>query len=432
MSANTITCPHCLYEAPSSYFEIANSGELKCRRCRSSFRDPDPFHAGVDYADCAGSRAVTHFPYSLNGSRSEIHVRKGCLALLICNDGSRLWLTAPRNPVTNLDTGFQLYYISLNPTVLWGTDKNLAFSVHGRAQLSLTPEFVQTFCSVDGGHMNLENYLKRLVNAQLTRYVSRALTNHKADVLERRDEYLSAAGTLEDGVTLVRIEPLGFCASGRSGSFPAVSARPASPVAEDAPPPENRQPVETFKPKNSYVIKDGTEEVFYFGPDRIERHKAGEKIDTEKVRGAKQLLRYEAKTFDLSCGWGVYNQTCLSGSYYSANGTASFYIDNTQNITKWFCEDGNCKYWYQFEDKFFGNVFKQEVSEALKSILGHYAAMRDFDPQNMSRYLSAMSVELLKALNGESTEAGSHVIRDFGLRVKRIDVLDLTIYSEWR
>ena len=75
MEATRFTCPHCLYEAELHMFENMANGKLKCRRCRSEVQDPNAFSAQRTYADCDSHRAVTRFPFHLNGKDAMIRVR---------------------------------------------------------------------------------------------------------------------------------------------------------------------------------------------------------------------------------------------------------------------------------------------------------------------------------------------------------------------
>ena len=95
MPTNDFVCPLCRYKAPLALFENMGEGQMRCRRCRSKFPDPNAYSAGVAYADCDSRRAVTRFPFSMNGSAGAvIRVRDGYMAL-ISSGGQRRWVNEP-------------------------------------------------------------------------------------------------------------------------------------------------------------------------------------------------------------------------------------------------------------------------------------------------------------------------------------------------
>ena len=431
MATNSFSCPHCGYEAPLAWFENVGEGDLKCRRCRSRFPDPNAYLPGMAYADCDFLRPATRFPFSLDGASAMIHVREGYMALLSGGGGVRVWIEGPDCPVKDLPGDSHIYYVCLTPTVPWGTSGVEEFGVYGTAQLSLSRDYVKSFFGIDGSVSELEEHLRKLVNERVTEYVRSEIERNNINSLEHRDDYQRTLGTLEEGVSLTRIRPLGFRnAKGKTGSFSSVVSRDTQTgrseptVLLPTPPP----PAEILKPpKKSYEIGSGVEELLLRGNSRPERHKAGERMDAERLRDVQKLIRYRSKEFELPFGWGVYNQTRPVSGYYSAQGTVSFYIDSTERLG---LALDKTKSWKDFEDQFFTNVFKSEVSFWLRELLNSRFGRKDFDPNRIEDYLSAMSVELTDVLNGEGRAAGKEpAFRRFGLRVKQTDILGIDFYS---
>ena len=430
MQDTMFTCPHCLYKAPMNHFESVEGGMLKCKRCRSRFDDPNAFRGDTSYADCDSQQAVFRFPFALNGRNTVIRVREGYLAYVICNDGRRLWLSNYSNHVSGMGDGFQLYYICLSPRVNWGVRSTNRFGVYGNAQLALTGEYVQTYCYDRGSVQTLEKHLRELVVQRVTEYVQAETDRNETAVLEHREGYLSVLGALEDGASLTVLNPIGYrTPKGYTGTFPASSAMPDAYEAEESL--SIRQaPLESLKAaQKDYTVKPGTEEVLIRSASRIERHKAGEMITLNMLRGVQTRLRFRTKEFDFPYGWGVYNQPSGAMQYFSAHGTISFFIDNTEQMGFLFAKAEN---WEGFEDQFFTNVLRTELSAALGRILKTYTCKDGFDPKETAKYLSAMSVELTDTLNGEDGQAREPAFRQYGLRVFKTDILDLSIYGSRR
>lgn len=430
MSASIMTCPHCRYEAQEFMFENIDSDKLKCRRCRSSFPDPSAFVAIFSYADCDSTRAVTRFPFALNGKETRISVRDGYMGLLVDGSGSQQWLLTNETSFTGTPGGFQLFYVYQSPWILWGTKGLKEFGAYGRAQLSLTQRFVKTYCSKNHV-LSLEAYLRSIVDEYITAFVQQKIDMHSTGQLEHTDGYLAMLGKVIDGVTLSKIEPHGYrTASGRPSIFPTFNAGAMS-IEEEEAVPTPKPPLEIVKiPAKSYTIKNGVEEVFVLSKQKAERHKAGEIIEPDALRGVQKLLRYHQKQFELSYGWGVYNQdSSLSGSYFSAHGTVAFCIDGTEPLSLIIAKTGG---WMDFEEQFFTNIFKKELSNAFKEVLGAYIRKGNFQPDRISEYLSSMSVDVTNQINGEGTVAREPALRRYGLRISQLDILDVDFYTKWR
>lgn len=430
MPKNEFVCPYCMYQAPLTYFENVGDGEIKCRRCRSRFTDPNGFSPDTAYADCDSMRPVTRFPFSLRGKNTVIRVRDGYLALLVGADGQRLWLEARDGPITNLPIGCQLYYICLSPRILWGTSGVKEFGAYGSAQLTLTRKFVEDFCRENRHIQAMEEYLQKAVSRWVTGYIRLSVSRQNISMLEQRDSYMSILGLIEEGIHMIRIDPMGFRnGTSKTGTFLSLlDAEETSEQNEFAP--EYRPPVDLLKtPKTSYTIKSGIEEVFVKNPLKLERHKAGERIVDETLRGVNRVIRYRTKEFELPFGWGIYNQTSQVPGYYSAQGTISFFVDSTEKMGSLL---NKTKSWQEFEEQFFMDIFRKELSVALRDIINQRAGRPDFQPDNINDYLSAMSVDLTTMLNGECSTDKAPAFRQFGLRVKQTDILGIHFYSTRR
>ncbi len=418
-----------MYRAPSSVFESVEDGEMKCRRCRSRFKDPNAFAFDTTYADCDSRRPVTRFPFALNGENAVIRVRDGYLALLVGSGGQRMWIEGKDCRITDMPGGIQVYYVCLSPQVKWGTSAVEEFGAYGTAQLLLSKDYAKSFCGADGRVQALEEHLRKLVSSRVTEFVRTEAERQNTSLLEHRDSYLSVLGVMEDGVSLTRIEPMGYRdAQGGAGLFTIFS--PTSFQPEEAEPlPLSPAPADILNPpKAPYTIKDRTEEVFSRGHAKAERHKAGERVDADMLHGVQKVFRYRNKEFEFPFGWGLYNQRAGAG-YYSAQGEISFFIDSTERFSLLLAKTAS---WPEFAEQFFFNVLKKEISAALREILSERSARKDFQPDRIGDYLSAMSVDLTNLLNGEEPFSRDPAFRANGLRVRRADILDIHFYSDWR
>lgn len=430
MRASDFVCPHCMYVAPLSMFENKGNGEMGCKRCRSTFKDPDAYESDVAYADCDMIRPVTRFPFSLNEKSTVIHVREGYLAFLLGPGGQQQWIEERDRRFVDLTDSFQLYYICLTPRVSWGVSEVKAFGAYGSAQLSLSKEYVMHFCSAQGQVLALEGYLRDLVNRYMTAFINLEVNRQHQGLLEKRDAYLSVMGDLEEGCSLIRIDPMGYRnASGKTGSFPTFIFQEEQKEASDAPH-RYKPPVEIIsQPKTAHTVKNGVEEVLCHNFSRFQRHKAGDLLDAGVLRGVDKLLRYQSKEFEYPCGWGIYNQPLSNLGFYSAQGTITFYIDSTESFSRLLYKAKN---WRDFEEQFFSNVLKRELQEALRDVLSALAAQQYFQPEKIGDYLSVLSVDVTNRLNGESAEAKEPAFRRYGLRVKQTDIFSIHFYADRR
>ena len=430
MPASEFICPHCLFKAPITQFDNIDADEMKCRRCRSYFKDPNAFSMGTTYADCDSVKTVTRFPFSLNGENALIRVRDGYLALLVGSGGQRLWLDRQDCRVTDVPGYFQVFYFCLSPVVTWGTTSESGFGAYGRARLNLSPDYIKAFCGMDGQVMELENYLKRIVGRRITEYVEDQLSRQNIRLLERRDGYLNLVGVLENGVNLTWIDPVGYMGENGRGTFisyAAAAPKQAEPAKVYT---EEKASVEILKPgRSSYVIKDRVEEVFISGASNATRHKSGERVDDSLLKGVSKIIRFRTKEFSFPYGWGIYNQTSGASGFYSAQGTISFYIDSTALLSRLLAKT---KSWQEFEDHFFMDVFRKEISAALRDVLNARAIRHSYRQDRIGASLSAMSLELTDYLNGEGSSEHEPVFRPYGLRVKRADILDINFYPDRR
>lgn len=430
MSVINLTCRYCRHEAPLSMFETVVSNRLKCMRCRNAFDDPNAYAADTAYADCDNQHAVTRFPFSLNGRTAVIHVRDGYRACVIGNDKREIWLDPGDHLITDKHDGFRLYYICLTPWVFWGVKGTGGFGAYGRAQLSITNGYVEKFCGMGNSVTALEKHAKALVDGRIATYVREEIARHNTSLLERRDGYLDALGILEDGVTLRKIDPMGYrSGNGHVGTFPTYPEYDDSPDVS-ALSPALKAPVDYVKlPKRSYTVKSGVEEVFLRSASKADRHKAGEMIELDACKGIEKILRFHTKEFDFPYGWGLSNQTYAAPGYFSAHGTISFFIDSTERLSLLLAKAAD---WKDFSEQFFRDVLRNELSDALRATLSAYMGRTGFDRARINSYLSEMSVALTSRLNGEDAEEREPVFRRYGLRVSRIDILSMDFYSNRR
>ena len=431
MPESEFACPYCRYEAPLSQFDNVGDGELKCRRCRSRFPDPNAFSPDTSYADCDSLQPVTRFPFTLRGVSPVIRVRENYLALLTGADGQTLWLEPRGGPFADLPFGCQLYYFCLSPRILWGTSGIREFGAFGSAQLTLSKKYVRS--TVEELYRSnrpvqaLENELQKAVNGRVADYISRAVKDQNTGLLEQRDGYMSLLGTVRDGIQLNRIDPMGF-RNGRNKTgvfFSHPYAGEPEQAADTAP--AYRPPVDFLKaPKASYTVKSGIEEVFVRGQARLERHKAGERMDESSLQDLSRVFRFRTKAFEFPSGWGIFNQSSQMPGYFSAQGTISFYVDSTEKMSALM---NKTKSWQEFEEQFFTDIFRKELSAALREIVNRRAGRPDFRAETVSGHLSAMSVELTAFLNGEDSQDRQPAFRRCGLRVKQTDILGMDFYS---
>lgn len=431
MNTKQFQCLLCKHEAPPNTFVNTANNKLMCPRCRSEFENPYAYKANVSYADCDSQKAVTRFPFSLNNEQASISVRPGYIALLIGNDGQKYWLNAADNVLKRKLTGCQLYYICLSPVVMWGTSCLNIFGAYGRAQLSLDAEYVQQLCENEGSVMHLENHLRNLVNTHITKHFLEESTQQRIFLYRSAENYTYMLGNITKGVQLTKLQPYGYCMNRSSFNSFFIEDRQETPEKESASSlPKEIPPVDIIAKRiKAHTVKTKTEEVFISKLNRYERYKAGEIITEDMLVNTKTIHRYQKKHFSFSHGWGIYNQTIPEIPYFSANGTLSFYIDNTIRLSKHLCK---LETWHSFEELFFSEVLKAELIDALKNIIRHYLQENRLNIHDVSASLSAMSVDLTRELNGEFLFQGTPSFQKYGLRVDCADILDLDIYSNRR
>ena len=430
MPQRLFTCPHCGYQAPIQDFPVAESGTLKCRRCRTVFEDTNAYRPDRTYADCDSSRVVTRFPFDLDGRENVIHVPGGYLALLVGHDGQWAWLEGDELHLINRPQGFQLYYLCLRPTVRWGTRGIRSFGAYGSACLTVSKAYMKAACDRPARLKLLEEHFQELVIAHMTEFAQKETEHHNSAALERHDGYLKALGVIRDGVTLRRIDPAGYrTIDGHTGAILSYASRSESigPLS-----PENRKkaPVEIIHPSvREYTVKDGAEDVILRGQNRTERHKAGERISLDGLSAAERILRFNRKSFEFPHGFGVYNLPSAYRGYFAAQGTISFYIDSTERLSLLMAKtDG----WDSFTEHFFTNVIKKELSPALKTVINDFLERRGTGTDRLTGYLSSLSIALTNRLNGEDESSETPAFRRFGLRVRSADILSVDFYSDRR
>lgn len=404
---------------------------LKCRRCRGSFDDPEAYKREISYADTDSSRVVNHFPFELSGLVSEIHVPDGYLAYVVGTSEQRGLLRSGTHRIEGVHSNLQVYYVCLNPRVIWGSTGINEFGVYGTAQLALTEKYVQDRSIQDSNFLyTLEDDLRKLLRDYMSAYVKKRLKQVGAAVLIQQNGYDGAYGILTDGVRLVRVFPQGYRNAGISSN--TIASAIDYYDTQDVPVIQERikPPITIEKlPIRPYTISKNSEEVFLYSAGKYERHKAGEQIDTKTLSGIKQLIKFTSKEFDFPYGWGIYRQTCALGGTYSANGTVSFYVDSTYKIGTLVAQSGGFD---RFSEQFFNDVLRKELAEKLKPLISRLSSRQGFDVSRINSSLSALSVDLVDALNGEGNTAGQNVFTRYGLRVSRLDILDISFSSYGR
>lgn len=427
MPTNELTCPYCMYQAPSSFFESVSGGRLKCRRCRTPFQPPDAYSPDIAYADCDGLEPVMRYPFALNRSESVIHVREGYMALLTTADGKRMWLDGEDSRFT--DSGTRLYYICLSPKVPWGCSVKV-FGAYGYARLSLSREYVMDFCGKNENVLELKDHLQKIVNAYIAECIGTWLKQKSVGLLESKEFYLQITGAPEKGASIDRVDPIGFrSVNGKIGSFSyhlSENERAETPVQL----PVYKPPYEIVdSPRPPYTIRKDEEEVFCYKPPKMKRYKAGERVDDALLRDVIRVVRFKAKEFEFPFGWGIYNQPMVGTGFFAAHGTVSFYIDSTtlfsQLLTK-------TKSWRDFGKQFFSDVLKKEIAAALQEVMRTRAGMQSFRAEQINEYLSAMSIDLTNTLNGEGAVPKEPIFRRYGLRVKQTDIFGVHFYDDRR
>ncbi len=430
MAKFSLTCPNCLYEAPAQFFDIQPGNKLKCRRCRGSFDDPDAYRRDATYADCDFDAPVTEFPYALDGSNAFIRVREGYLAYLTGSDGRESLLESGLAHISDCAGNLNLYYICLNPVVVWGSVGIKDFGVHGTAQLSLSREFVRAGCLSDHNFvLTLEGQLKTLVCRHLTDYINNELKINSAQLLTQPGGYMAALGVLQDGVRLTRVNPQGY-RNANSGAETIASFEHGArlPDTEDTAP-EHEAPIIKLSAGKAYDVGKGDEDVFFFKNPRTPpaRHKAGEHISDDMLSGVEYILRFKSKHFEFPFGWGLYTQQSATSGSYCANGTVSFYVDSTEKVGDLVIRAGD---YDKFVEQFFNDVLRKEFAYQLRELVNRYCARKGFDPANIASSLSALSVDLFEALNGEGfSQSRQNAFFRYGLRVSRLDILKLCFYD---
>ena len=421
MAANKTRCPHCLYEAPLNMFESVDGPTLKCRRCRNRVEDPHIDAADLTYADCDSRKPVYRFPFVMNGNGAVVRVRSGYVALLVGHNGRKQWLKAYENHITDMPEGFQVYYVCLKPQIRWGTHGTGGFGAYGLAQLSLNPDYPEEYCRTHEHILTMEAHLKSLADWCVTQYIQRRLDEKTPGILEQRDGYLNVLGVLENGVSITGIQPLGVRnQSGGTGVFPSYIGRSDLPQEEEIGQ-TYRPPVEIIRPPQEiYTIRTGVEEVLIRSATRAERHKADETIRPDQTKGVSKVMRYRAREFEFPYGWGLSNPIC------SAYGL--FYIDSTEKMSLLL---NRSKDWHDFEEQLFYNVIRQEMSPIIAGLLNEYIGTRNANPENIRDFLSEMSIRVAAQLNGDNGRKGP-AFSPFGLRVKSVDIMNISLYTARR
>lgn len=424
-----VTCPHCKYEAAMNCFDEIKGTKLKCKRCRSEFDDPHAYKQDVSYADCDFRKPAFRFPFHLDGRNSCVKVRNGYAALIVGNDGRERWLPPGEYKVTDMTNGFQLYYICLEPQILWGTKSEESFGAYGSATLSVSLEYAEAFYAKERNILRLDDNLKKMVDWCISSFVHNEISHGNISLLESRAHYENTLGILAKGVSLIHIELGGYRnAKGKTGYF-HFSTVPFNHEDE-----EKCQgihlPIEYMRiPGDGYKVKQGYEDVLVTAAGKRERHKSGDQVEASRLQNARKLFRFHSKQFEFPDGWGIYNNKLTSGKFFSANGTISFYVDNTEIMSGYLATTKN---WKEYESQFFEGVLKPQMSTAIGSIITEYTGMRGLDSFNIRNYLSEMSIVLTNALNGENAYGSEPVFRKYGLRVSRADIMDIDIYHDRR
>lgn len=416
-----------MYEAPISMYDRTGNDLLRCKRCRSEVDDPNAFSPEISYVDCDSHSLVYLFPYLLSADIRKIKIRNGYLALIICEDGTLIWLDKETSNIPSDLNILHIYFICLSPRITWGIRYIKGFGSFGVAQLSLTEQYVEDFCKTEDNVKALEKDLKNKVNNYLSVYVQKEMERNNLVSLEQKNGYNNALRTVVPGIVIKKIDLIGYR---HENGQNYIVAQHINPVIENEEVQKKKVPVSIIKlPLMQYTVRRSNEDVFFRKNGKCERHKSGEEIRPEKLRGVYKGFRFQSKEFDLSNGWGVYNVSRAKGGFFSAHGTISFYIDNTAQLGAFLCRT---KDWNTFEEQFFASMLKSEISAALKLILDSKLEQKQVDSKTISKELNAMSFELTNRLNAEDLQTRDPPFRACGLRVKQIDIMNMDLYSDRR
>lgn len=428
MPTSLFTCPLCRYETALTLFKSLENARLKCPCCRNSFADPHTFDTKISYADCDSIQPVTRFPFTLNGTATMIHVDEKHMALVVGMDGRQFWLDGQDVFISDMPSGFQLYYVCLTPWISWGTNLPRGVGAYGRAQLSLRPEYILANFATQDALRGLTEHLRTLLCEQATAFVKAQSAARNLPLLEQKNGYEGMLGALADGVSVIRTDALGYrSANGYLRPFPPQELQEDAENLADS---TIRDPVVFLQPaKKPYTVKTGMEDVFCTARGRFFRHKAGEEITPEALEDIQRVFRFRAKEFGFPNGWGLYNLTGPGTGYCSAHGTISFYIDSTEKLCALL---SRTKSWDDFVENFSTNVLRSALNDALAGLIRSRIPPGDATPERIGAHLSSLSIALTNTLNGEEREHTKPAFRDNGLRVSRIDILHLDFYSSRR
>lgn len=429
MNGHVFQCPLCTFEALPSAFVSIDGRRMRCPRCRGEFTDPNAYDAALAYADCDNPLPATRCPYQYGNRATVVNVRRNYLALVIDSEGNRQWLEEGRSTLPPSPGNLQLYFICLSPQIMWGAAVE-TFGAYGKAQLSLSKDFVKQFCKTRIPVPALEDHVHRLVSQHIQERLQYEEESRRLTFYEFADAYAGLTGNVARGLQLTGVEALGYqTADGRNVAFPASAA--AAPADEQhlAAPPE-KPPVDIARPPaRSYVVADRAEDIFFRGRDRPERHKAGETITEAMLHGVDKLIHFHRKEFTLTNGWGVYNQPLTGTQYLSAHGDVSFYVDSTLHLSSHLYDVAS---WRVFEEHLFTGVLRSLLGDALKTLISSRAGSGITNNENISAHLSSLSIDLTQLLNGEGPHAGEPMLRKYGLRVRTTDILGMTFYPDRR
>ena len=427
MTDSNFICPHCMYEASISAFDRVGKNLVKCRRCRSEVDDPNAFSPDINYVDCNSHSLVYLFPFQVEGKKTVVFVRNGYLALIISTDRKIIWLAKKINHVPEDISILRIYYICLSPLIIWGTKGTKEFGSYGTAQISLTEKYVRDYCKTEDQIKTLEKDLRDKISHFMAGYIENEVARNNTLLLEHKAGYNNALGPVSAGITIKEIDVIGYRHA--NGQTHLVVQR-SIPVVGSDDIQKKKNPVSIIKlPLTQYTVRKNDEDVFFWKNLKCKRHKAGEEIRPEKLRGVCKGYQFHSKEFDFTNGWGIYNIGCADGRFFSAHGTISFYIDSTEKLGALLYKT---KDWNTFEEQFFINILKKEISSALKDILDNILEQTQLNSKKISELLNTISFELANRLNAEDSQTRDPPFRAYGLRVKQVDILNINLYSDRR
>ncbi len=413
-------CPLCGYAGASGSFVRRGGGRLSCCRCRQEFADPGAGGARMMYADCDSTRPCTRFPFAVETERVCVKAGESYVAIVWASDGQSSTVMPGKSRIFNRSEALGIDYICLKPHVIWGCG-NDSFGAHGTAVLNLSSKYALTrFAGESARFEQLEAELESLLREHMKAFIVRQCSLGNAALLTQAGGYSQAAGALCEGVTLERVIPYGYRdAQGRKGRIASAEFLSRAPERPSSPRVEIPSPlVRLALPADDYTVRENRELVVLIGSESL-RHKTGEVLRAGQLTKAEALIEFARKDFTFPFGWGLSGLNSESFGTFSANGDIAFYIDNTAVFARLFSRFHS---FGEFCDSLYTSALKSAMAQALQCSVRKYSTLKGFHPEKLKVYLSELSIDLMKRLNGEASDEYEPAFRRLGLRVKSLDI----------